>query len=140
MKSLSVCIALLVAASVTWSQDCDLVVPGGVQATKVQTDELKIKDWKISTPDYVFEKDYQLTSLQEVEEYVSEHKHLPDIPSAGELEEQGMDVAEMNLLLLKKVEELTLHLIEQRKLIEEQQKRITALECNRGNTQQSGKK
>ncbi|GAA4779392.1 hypothetical protein GCM10023231_02700 [Olivibacter ginsenosidimutans] len=76
--------------------------------------EIKVKT-DITVPDYVFEKDYQLPSLTEVEAYVKEHKHLPEIPSAREIGEEGLDVAKMNLLLLKKVEELMLIVIEQQK-------------------------
>lgn len=75
--------------------------------------EMKVKT-DIAVPDYVFEPDYELATLQEVEAFVKEHKHLPEIPSAKDIERDGLDLAEMNLLLLKKVEELTLHLIEQR--------------------------
>jgi hypothetical protein len=56
------------------------------------------------------------------------NKHLPEIPNAKTIEAEGVDVGEMNKLLLKKVEELTLHLIEQHKTIEEQNKRIELLE------------
>jgi hypothetical protein len=71
----------------------------------------------IAVPDYVFEPDYDLPALDEIEAYVKEHKHLPEIPSAKEIEKEGLDLAEMNLLLLKKVEELTLIIIEQNKRI-----------------------
>jgi hypothetical protein len=76
----------------------------------------------------VFEKDYELQPLNEVEQYINEHKHLPNIPSAKEVETDGLNLGEMNKLLLQKVEELTLHLIEQQKVLEAQQKRIEALE------------
>ncbi len=68
--------------------------------------------------DYVFEKDYDLMSLNQLEDYIRQHKHLPDIPSEEEVHEEGLDIAEMNALLLKKVEELTLYIIEQEKRIE----------------------
>lgn len=76
--------------------------------------EVKVKT-DISVPDYVFEPDYDLKGLDEIEAYVKEHKHLPEIPSAADIERDGLDLAKMNLLLLKKVEELTLHLIEREK-------------------------
>lgn len=66
-------------------------------------------------PDYVFEPDFKLTSLSEIENYVKEHKHLPEIPSARHIERDGLNLGDINLLLLKKVEELTLHLIEKEK-------------------------
>jgi hypothetical protein len=89
----------------------------------------------IPGPDYVFEKDYELLSLTELETYINQNKHLPEVPSAKEMEKDGLNLKEMNLILLKKVEELTLHLIEQKKVNDDQQKiignltsRITGLE------------
>ena len=64
-------------------------------------------------PDYVFEEDYILQPLEETEVYIKEHKHLPEIPSAQEMEANGVELGEMNMLLLKKIEELTLYLIEE---------------------------
>ncbi|MFC3197298.1 hypothetical protein ACFOET_06710 [Parapedobacter deserti] len=86
-----------------------LAVNGNILAkeVKVKTD--------ISVPDYVFEPGYELQALADVEAFVKKHRHLPEIPSAADIQRDGLDLAEMNLLLLKKVEELTLHLIEQRK-------------------------
>lgn len=69
--------------------------------------------------DYVFEKNYKPMPLNEVEAYVKKHKHLPEIPSEKEIKEQGLDVTEMNVLLLKKIEELTLYVIELKKESEE---------------------
>jgi hypothetical protein len=79
-------------------------------------------------PDYVFDNNYNLKPLEEVAEFIQEHKHLPEIPSAAQVEENGVGLAEMNALLLKKVEELTLYIIEQNKQISEQNQRIDALE------------
>lgn len=71
-------------------------------------------------PDFVFESDYNLRSLQEVEQYIKQNKHLPEIPSAAEVEEAGgFKLGEMNLKLLQKVEELTLYLIDQNKKIDQ---------------------
>ena len=89
--------------------------------------EIKVTN-NISVPDYVFEPDYKLTSLSDIETYVKEHKHLPEIPSAEDIERDGLDLGEMNLLLLKKVEELTLHLIEKNKEIGEQRVKMEMLE------------
>ncbi|MBK9577750.1 MAG: hypothetical protein IPK50_07500 [Fibrobacterota bacterium] len=77
----------------------------------------------VNVPDYVFESDYRLAPLTEVEAYTQVNKHLPEVPSAKEIEAGGMNLAKMNLVLLKKVEELTLHAIAQ-------EKRIQALEAN----------
>jgi hypothetical protein len=65
--------------------------------------------------DYVFASDYKLPKLYDVEAFYKENKHLPEIPTAREVEEKGIDVAEMNTLLLKKVEELTMYVVEQQK-------------------------
>lgn len=78
--------------------------------------------------DYVFDDTYQLSSLDTVEAYINENGHLPNIPSAEEMKEQGMDVSEMSNLLLEKIEELTLYIIEQNKLIEGLQERVGSLE------------
>ena len=72
----------------------------------------------VPAPDYVFEKDYHLTSLGELETYLETHKHLPEIPSAKEMEVNGVNLSEINMLLLKKVEELTLYVIGQSQKIE----------------------
>jgi hypothetical protein len=88
----------------------DLVVTRG----KVQ-----VKNWTIEPADYVFEKDYKLPPLNEVEKYVKENKHLSEVPSAKEMKANGMDLTEMNMRLLKKVEELTLYTIKLNKEVEE---------------------
>lgn len=69
-------------------------------------------------PDYVFETAYQLSSLLELEEFIRRNKHLPEIPSSQTVEKEGIDLGKMNVLLLKKVEELTLHLIEKEKQLQ----------------------
>jgi hypothetical protein len=66
-------------------------------------------------PDYVFEKSYTLPTLEEVKSYIDQNKHLPEVPSAKEMEANGVNVGEMNMLLLKKIEELTLYVIEIKK-------------------------
>jgi len=70
-------------------------------------------------PDYVFEEDYDLPTLAEIEAFITANKHLPEVPSAAEMEEEGIVLGDMNMLLLKKIEELTLHTIKQEKMIEE---------------------
>jgi hypothetical protein len=71
--------------------------------------------------------DYELITLKETEVFINQHKHLHEIPSAKELEENGLHLKEMNLLLLKKVEEITLHLIRQQKEADEMRSQINAL-------------
>jgi len=65
-----------------------------------------------SWPDYVFTKDYSLPSLAEIEKHINDKGHLPGIPSAAEVRENGIELGDMNAKLLKKIEELTLYLIE----------------------------
>ncbi len=79
---------------------------------------IRAKEIKVETaswPDYVFAKDYALPSLKETEQHMQEKGHLPGIPSAQEVKSNGVDLGEMNAKLLKKIEELTLHLIEKDK-------------------------
>lgn len=78
-------------------------------------------------PDYVFEADYDLPTLAEIEAYIKANKHLPDVPSAKKIEENGLTLGEMNALLLKKIEELTLYTIEQEKAKDDQQELIQQL-------------
>ncbi len=77
--------------------------------------------------DYVFEEDYQLTPLSEVEGYIKENNHLPDVPSAKEVAEDGYSLHDMNVKFLRKIEELTLYTIEQQKEIKGQHEEIKAL-------------
>jgi hypothetical protein len=74
--------------------------------------------------DYVFDPGYKLISLKELEAFVIKNRHLPDMPSASDVEKSGIDVGANQNVLLKKVEELTLYTIEQSKKTEEQQKVI----------------
>ena len=83
---------------------------------------LKVKDLKVTLSgwsDFVFDDGYRLMPLGEVERYIDAHRHLPEVPSAQEVEENGVDVGEMNKLLLQKVEELTLYVIDLQKQIDE---------------------
>lgn len=94
---------------------------------KIHAEEVLI-DLNIPAPDYVFEKDYPIKTIQEVERYINKNKHLPEIPSATEIAQNGLSIGEMNMLLLKKIEELTLYAIEQDKKTKEQSKKIKMLE------------
>ncbi|MCT4603597.1 MAG: hypothetical protein N4A59_11950, partial [Marinifilum sp.] len=75
----------------------------------IRTQELKVD---MQGADFVFEEDYQLRSLEEVENFVQENKHLPDVAPAKEMQENGVNQSEMNQKLLQKIEELTLYVIE----------------------------
>ncbi len=98
--------------------DAKLYVNGGIMATELWVKLLT--EWS----DFVFADNYKLRPLHEVESYIKEHKHLPDIPSAGEVAEEGINVGQMDAKLLQKIEELTLYVIKQQKQIDEQQKLI----------------
>lgn len=78
--------------------------------------------------DYVFDKDYDLKPLSAIEEFVRENKHLPEIPSEKEMQEDGLSVNEFQIKLLKKIEELTLYIIEQDKAMKTQNKNIERLQ------------
>ncbi|WP_430404832.1 hypothetical protein [Fluviicola sp.] len=78
--------------------------------------------------DYVFEPTYQLMPLNEVEMFVKKEKHLPNVPSEQELKKDGADVMELNKILMEKVEELTLYLIQQNKNTEELKQQLEALQ------------
>lgn len=80
-------------------------------------------------PDYVFEERYKLVSLPELEQFIRTNKHLPDVPSQQQVMENGVSLGQMNAILLKKIEELTLYVIELQKQNEEQQKQIDLLNC-----------
>jgi hypothetical protein len=95
---------------------------------KIHTSEVRVDLQPNVAPDYVFEKDYNLLPLSKLESYIKTNKHLPEVPSAKEMEANGMNLKEMNLILLKKVEELTLHLIDQNKKLEKQHTKISELE------------
>ncbi len=78
-------------------------------------------------PDYVFAPDYKLRPLADVEQFIKLNSHLPEVPSAADVEANGIKTGEMNAVLLKKIEELTLYTIEQEKRLQEQQKQIDEL-------------
>jgi hypothetical protein len=90
-----------------------LAVEGTIAARRVKVTQAGT--W----PDYVFEPEYRLPSLLDLESYIKTNKHLPEVPSAKEVAAGGLDLGEMNKILLQKIEELTLHLIEQEKRIKE---------------------
>ncbi|BFM42782.1 hypothetical protein CFS9_14230 [Flavobacterium sp. CFS9] len=94
--------------------DSKLTIAGNIHAQ-----EIKVTVNAGVVPDYVFANDYKLKSLEEVERYIKQNSHLPEIPSAKEIEKNGLMLAEMNMNLLKKMEEMTLYMIEQNKRIKD---------------------
>lgn len=108
---------------------------------KIHTQEVIVDLQGAVAPDYVFElyadgfsklkPAYTLMSIPTLEAFVKEHKHLPNVPSATELEKEGMSLKAMNLLLLEKVEELTLYTIQQQKQIDLLQEKVNAIEIKK---------
>jgi len=89
---------------------------------KIRAQELKIEaDNGTNWPDYVFQPSYKLTPLPELEKFIKTNQHLPEVPSAKEVTANGIEVGANQALLLKKIEEITLHLIELNKKVEELQ-------------------
>lgn len=84
----------------------------------------RIKVTQTGWPDYVFDASYVLPSLQQIEKFIKDHKHLPEISSAKEIGEKGLDLGQNQAKLLQKIEELTLYLIDQNKKLETQQQLI----------------
>jgi hypothetical protein len=106
----------------------------GINTNNTQGYQLAVNGTAIATamtvklnanwPDYVFKKEYHLVPLSQLRSFIDENHHLPDVPSEQEVEKQGQNLGEMNKLLLKKVEELTLYLIEKDQKDSEQQRQI----------------
>ncbi|MBO5853792.1 MAG: hypothetical protein J6Q61_03560, partial [Bacteroidales bacterium] len=101
-----------------------LAVSGGILTTEVLVKE--VSEWY----DFVFDDDYKLKSIPELERYIHKNGHLPDMPSESEVLNKGYGLVEMDGLLLKKIEELTLYTIELHKIIENQQNIIETLQNN----------
>ena len=90
------------------SSDYKLYVKKGIKTEKIKVEFSNVNGWA----DYVFNKNYYLMPLEDLENFINTNKHLPEIPSAQEVVDNGLELKSMNVLLLKKVEELTLHIID----------------------------
>ena len=115
----------------TTSPDAKLTVNGDIHAEEVRV------DLTVPGPDYVFEEDYDLPTLESLQNYIRKKKRLPEVPSAEEMKANGIDLGTMDMLLLKKIEELTLYIIDQNErlyamdeLIKNQENEITQLKNN----------
>lgn len=97
-----------------------LSVNGNIRSKQVK---VELNSW----PDYVFKPTYVLPSLLEVKIYIDKYQHLPDMPSEAEVAKEGLNLGDINKLLTKKVEELTLYLIEQDKKIDDQHHQLIEL-------------
>jgi len=102
----------------TTTPDEKLTVKG-----KIHTEEVRV-DLSVPAPDYVFADNYNLPTLESLEKFIKSESHLPEIPSAKEMEANGIELGTMNMLLLKKIEELTLYTLQQEKEIENLKLRI----------------
>jgi hypothetical protein len=101
-----------------------LSVNGNISAKKIIVTQL---GWS----DYVFNDDYKLRSLSSVESFIRQNKHLPEVPSAKEVEDKGISVGDNQALLLKKIEELTLYMIEMNKRNDQMEKEIRQLKLQK---------
>ncbi len=105
-------------------------IPSGYKLAvdgKIICEEVKVKD-SGSWPDHVLEAGYDLMPLAEVEDYIAEHQHLPDVPSAKEVAADGLSLGETQALLLQKIEELTLYVIDLKKENEALKERFAEIE------------
>jgi len=92
-----------------------LSVNGNIRAHEIK---VETSGW----PDYVFADDYKISPLKDIATYIKLHKHLPEMPSAKTVAEDGIALGDMNKLLVKKIEELTLHLIDQNERLTKQER------------------
>ena len=92
-----------------------LYVQNGILTSKIRVATVNSANWA----DYVFAPGYRLRPLSEVNSFIDTNHHLPDVPSAQQVEQEGVDLLQMNIILLQKVEELTLYLIQQQQQIDE---------------------
>ena len=100
-----------------------LYVKKGILAERLRVATSGSAKWA----DYVFADDYKLMPLKEVEEFIEENDHLPNVPSAEQVAEEGIDMAEMAAKHMEKIEELTLYLIEANKRIEQLEQTVAEL-------------
>lgn len=103
------------------TRDANFFVNGTIKSNRI---EVRTTVWS----DFVFDKEYSLKPLKEVENFIKENKHLPDVPSEKEVLENGIDLGEMDAILLRKIEELTLYMIGLKKDNELLQLKIKQLE------------
>jgi hypothetical protein len=99
------------------NREVDLKVNGKIWSHEV---EVKLTEWW----DEVFNESYKLMPLDQLENFIENNKHLPDIPTEEDVLENGIELGEMNALLLKKIEELTLYVIEQQKRLNRLEKKL----------------
>jgi hypothetical protein len=101
-----------------------LSVNGNIRSKQIK---VEITNW----PDYVFKQDYQLLSLADLKTYIDQNRHLPDMPPEEQIVKDGLNLGEMNKLLVKKMEEMTLYMIEAKEEINELKKQVQDLKSQR---------
>jgi len=108
----------------TTNPQAKLAVNGDVYAKKVKVTQ---SGWS----DYVFYPGYRLRPLPEIEKYIHEQQHLPDVPSASDVEKDGIDLGDNQATLLRKIEELTLYVIAQDKKLKRLEKQLRQLKSTK---------
>lgn len=113
-------------------QDGTVSIKNSEGQTTIQLDgstgEITIKDWKLSVPDYVFGKDYKLKELDALRDYIDKNRHLPGVPPAKEITGNGINIGGLNMMLLEKIEELSLYILQQDNTLKQQENRLKKLE------------
>ncbi len=104
--------------------DSKLTVKGSIHSEEVKV------DLSVPAPDYVFNTDYELTPLEILQQYIKENNHLPNIPTAKDMEANGVELGAMNMKLLEKIEELTLYILQQQKELKSQSEENKTIENN----------
>lgn len=110
-----------ISQSSTYYNNCKLSVDGLILAREVV---VSMNHWA----DYVFNKEYNLMPIEEVKKFINDNKHLPGIPKGNEITENGLNIGDANRLLMQKIEELTLYIIQMEESKKELEKRINKLE------------
>ena len=103
-------------------------LPGLIVKGTVESEKVKVTATPGSFPDYVFKPDYNLRSLSEIEAFIEVNGHLPNIPKAEEVEQNGQDLGLIQQKLLEKIEELTLYAIQADKQLEQSRNENTNLQ------------
>lgn len=116
-------------------------ISGILTAPKIASADLSVTDLRVAGSlktaptepwaDYVFEPGYKTMPLKEIEAFAKANGHLPEVPTAAEVQKDGIDLAKMNAILLKKIEELTLHAVEQEKKMEALQAEVREMKTSR---------
>jgi len=110
------------------------ILPGNGEYKLVVNGKVKAREIKVTVTgygDYIFSPAYRLRPLSEVDAFIKQNGHLPEVPSAAEVAKEGMNVGEMENTLLKKVEELTLYVIELKKENDQQARQIEQLQSRK---------